>query len=541
MLRFFRVRHHIFVALVFACSVAPLPAQSAPFDPLPASDGKWRHFRSPNFELYSRENDDQSRDLLHKLEMLRTVFIDNFKLVERRRQEVTVFYFTREKDFRPYLPKHLNTKVQFSAYYTSNSDRAAIVLGPAEDRDSAREIVFHEYIHHLFRVSGENPPLWINEGMAELFSTIKVTGTTLEFGRASRGRLFQLHLEKMMSLEQLFASDHNSSMFSDESHTGIFYAQSWALMHYWHFGQSHLPAEKIDQFLFYARLEPALPGAVLRARFREAFGMDYPEMEKRLENYTTSGRYTWRRMPQPVIDPPTSYSARSVPAEEARLRLAELALRVNRTPLAKLVLLDAVQNNSKDPRPYEALGADALRDGDELIARERWQQAVDAGTRNPAIYRELGRVESRAWFPQFDVYFRLPAEKADRLRGLLLKSIELSPDQTDGYEMLAWVEAFSPTPGVQNINLVQGRFDKLKQKELTLLAFALVRHRVGDNPTALEMLGALENAETGGAIRFTVEELRAKIEGRAARRIEQGPMQRTIPMQIRRMELPGKP
>ena len=230
-----------------------------------------------------------------------------------------------------------------------------------------------------------------------------------------------------------------------------------------------------------------------------------------------------------------------MPAEETRLRLAELALRVNRTPLAKLVLLDAVQNNSKDPRPYEALGADALRDGDELIARERWQQAVDAGTRNPAIYRELGRVESRAWFPQFDVYFRLPAEKADRLRGLLLKSIELSPDQTDGYEMLAWVEAFSPTPGVQNINLVQGRFDKLKQKELTLLAFALVRHRVGDNPTALEMLGALENAETGGAIRFTVEELRAKIEGRAARRIEQGPMQRTIPMQIRRMELPGKP
>ena len=147
MLRFFRVRHHVLIALVFASSVAPLPAQAAPLDPLPASDGKWRHFRSPNFELYSRDGAQQSRELLHRLELLRAVFFDTFKLQERHRLDVTIFLFNRDHDFRTYLPASLGKSSTFEAYHAAYPDRAFIVLGPVDDRLAAQQTIFHEYIH----------------------------------------------------------------------------------------------------------------------------------------------------------------------------------------------------------------------------------------------------------------------------------------------------------------------------------------------------------------------------------------------------------
>ena len=48
-----------------------------------AVDDKWKHFRSPNFELYSRNEEKSSRELLHNLELLRAAFFDRSKLIER--------------------------------------------------------------------------------------------------------------------------------------------------------------------------------------------------------------------------------------------------------------------------------------------------------------------------------------------------------------------------------------------------------------------------------------------------------------------------
>ena len=269
--------------------------------------------------------------------------------------------------------------------------------------------------------------------------------------------------------------------------------------------------------------------------------MDYRAMEKRLAAYSSGGRYVWRRAPMPKVAAPASYAVRPVPIEEARLRMAELALRVNGTPQAKLVLLDAVQRSPGDFQSLEALGAAALHEGDEQAARERWQQALNAGSTNPAIYRELSRIETRAWFPQSDIYFRLPEEKAGRLRDLLSKSIDYSPDQTEAYEMLAWVEAFAPNPNIRNVNLAQSHYARMKNRELALLAFAIVRHRLTDNTGAMELLAGLEEMAPNEQIRDTIEELRAKIEDRPLKRSQNRLPQQLTPEKIFRIELPGKP
>lgn len=506
----------LLLLITLLSSVVSLPGAAGDF---PGTDDKWQHFKSPNFELYSRIREADSRELLHNLELLRAMFLDFFQLTERRRLEVTVYAFKSPKDFRTYGSEVYGAKHNFDGFYVAGVDRAVIYLIQGEDAAATRQLIFHEYIHHLFRVAEQNPPPWLNEGMAELFSTIVPTSDNkLEFGRPAAGRLWQLQQATFMPLEQLFAVEQSSPIFRQGEHTGLFYAQSWALLHYLFFGDSKIEPERRRLFTALVLANAFRDAAHQRQGFREVFGMDYPEMLARLKTYTTGGKYFWGKHPAPPIPSVASYARRPVPEREIRLRLAELALRVSRSPAAKLMLLQAVEQDPADTRPLEALGADALRDQDELRARERWSRAAELQTSNPAIYRELGLMEGRAVFSQFDVAYRVPAEKGQRMRDYLLRSIAYNPEQTAAYEMLAWVEAFAQEPSIKNLNVIQRAYPNLSRKERTGLALAFVRVRLTNNEEALEILATLETMRPDAWETHCIEAIRAQIEGRPKRR-----------------------
>lgn len=502
--------------LLLVLSWASLRSAPAEF---PGTDDKWQHYQSPNFELYSRNGETESRELLHNLELLHAVFFDTLKLRARRRTEVTVYYFKQEKNFRPYLAETYGPKNDFDGLYVGGIDRAVILLYPGQDMAATRQMIFHEYVHHMFQVAELNPPPWLNEGMAELFSTIVVNSDKVEIGKPQVGRLWQINNESLMPFGKLFAVDRDSPIFRQGEHTGLFYAESWALMHYLYFGDSKIPPQKRKIFLERAMTGGFQDAADMLAGFQEVFGMDYPEMQRRLERYVSgSGRYFRMNSPLPGIPSGKTYAKRSVPLTEIRLRLAELAFRISQSPLGKLALLQAKDAASGDARPLEALGAAAYRENDQQTMRDRWTRAAELGTRNPAIYRELGLMEGRTFFNRFDVYFRLPEEAAARLRGYLLQAIKYNPEQSDTYEMLAWVEAFAPEPSIKNLNLVQRAYPALSRKERTTLALAFARLRLNHKDDALVILADLEAMQPDPWEVYGIEAIRAYIEKRPIRR-----------------------
>ncbi len=231
---------------VLACFCLAIVAPAAfPQEPFAGVDDKWRHYQSPNFELYSRTSDDESRQLLHDLELLRGHFLEATNLIERRPVEVTVYAFSSKRDFDAYKMAELASS-KIAGLYLSRPDRAVIMVAPANDRDEARWLIFHEYIHHLIRVSGLNPPLWLNEGLAELFSTVEVKSGSLVFGRPRTGHVGLLQISEMMPLNVLLGMNQARVFGSGTHHTGVFYAQAWALLHYWYFGDAELPRDRID-------------------------------------------------------------------------------------------------------------------------------------------------------------------------------------------------------------------------------------------------------------------------------------------------------
>jgi hypothetical protein len=253
--------------------------------------------------------------------------------------------------------------------------------------------------------------------------------------------------------------------------------------------------------------------AQFRTVCKDLLGMDYPELQRELERYITGGRYTGRKAPRPMIPDKATYAVRPVATAEMTDRLAELSLRFGQSAYANLTIRNAL-SRQPDIRLHELLGALALQDGETESAREHWGAALELGTTNAAIFRELARLEGSLLFNTFNVDYLLPEARAARLRNLLHKSVACAPAQSMGYEMLAWVEATSRQPDIAAVNLVQQHFSTLNERPRTLLALALVRYRLRETEPALAMLDQLDKMNLNPGLVFCAEILRARLEGR---------------------------
>lgn len=445
------------------------------------------------------------------MEQLRALFFDTFKLKERQPQGVTVYYFSEKDVFKAYSA--IIQRQSLAGYYLYRPDRSVIAISPSWSDEAERYIVFHEYIHHLNRLLGAEPPLWYNEGVAELFSTIETEKGRVLLGKHLPWHVSTLREKKLLPLETLFSVDKTSTIYNTGKHSGLFYAESWVLLHFWRFGNvKRLDKEKFGLFLRYLLNEaPGTDPALRRVVFKDLMGMDYPELERLLGEYIQGGKFSLHQAPMPQIPAMETYTKRAVPPEEITERLAELSLRVTQSPEARLLMLQKAEKNPADFRVWEILGADSWSQNEPGVAEERWLRAIEAGSNNPAVFHEVGQIESRKWFTKFDYDFRFPEPRAQQLRSLLKRSIECAPNQYAGYEMLAWVEASVVKPEIANVNLVQQNFKVLHNRANVVLALALVRIRLGDYKSAKELLEQFDKMNPAPTDVSTAEIIRKRL------------------------------
>ena len=162
-------------------------------------------------------------------------------------------------------------------------------LHRANNRPSNEEpysMIFHEYTHLLVNNTFSNAPVWFNEGLAEYYSTFKISDDQkIVLGSPIGNHVFLLRKNQMLPFRTLFEVDHKSPHYNETDKTSIFYAQSWALMHYLIIGK----AGRVDQLgKFIEILNSRVP---LERAFQDAFGTPFEVMEKDLRNYIRQDRY----------------------------------------------------------------------------------------------------------------------------------------------------------------------------------------------------------------------------------------------------------
>src|SRR5262249_29644550 len=157
---------------------------------------------------------------------------------------------------------------------------------------------------------------WLNEGLAELFSNLEPAANKIKVGQDIPGRMITLRTEKWIPLATLLNVDHNSPIYNEKSKAGMFYAESWELVHMLFLGPQYAPQLKT--------MSAALKHNDAATAFQTAYRKSIPQIEADLRQYlsgTTIKVFMFGVQLPKSVDTPEIEAGSALPA---RVALAEL-------------------------------------------------------------------------------------------------------------------------------------------------------------------------------------------------------------------------
>jgi len=202
----------------------------------PAS-AAWRRVDSPNFIVVGDVSLRDLRATAEKFEAFREVLRRVMPSVTSSSPVPTVVVvFPTDEAFTPFKPMYQGKPKAVAGYAAPGTEISYIAM--VNDRDSDRSI-FHEYTHMVIANAVTRIPVWLNEGLAEFYSTFALVdgGKRAQIGRPIDTHLLLLNGSVRVSLVDLLKADEGSRLYNDDNRVSDFYAESWALTHMLLMGQ----------------------------------------------------------------------------------------------------------------------------------------------------------------------------------------------------------------------------------------------------------------------------------------------------------------
>src|SRR5208282_3174096 len=225
-----------------------------------------------------------------------------------------------------------------AGFFQHGNDENLIVLSLPEGGAASMDmsVVFHEYTHLLFRRNDRIWPLWLKEGMAEVYSTFETTGYTALIAQPIDHHLRLLAHEPLMPLTELFAVGHDSPQYNERERQGIFYAESWLLTHFLMAGDN---ADYKSRFRNFRAL--LLEGQAPMQAFTNALQTSLPAVESELRRYLARGQFAPIKFtfPENVAGAKT-FTTRNLTPVENYFRLGDELLHINRLDDAQKYFTD---------------------------------------------------------------------------------------------------------------------------------------------------------------------------------------------------------
>src|SRR6266567_1360418 len=245
----------------------------------PLLQRRWFEARTAHFNVYSCGETQQVAKLIARLEQFRQAYSLLAGAQAVASPPIIVLAFPDIEAMRPFRPVREGKPAHLTAFFHRGGEENLIVL-PLTDSVSLQAIL-HEYAHLLLRHNDPFWPLWLKEGMAEIYGTFEpIGGNRARIGKPIGRHLRLLSEEHLMPLADLFRVTHDSAEYNEEQHQGIFYSESWLLTHYLMLGGG--PARKAQ----FGQLTPLLRQGQRPAQaFTNAFRAPLETIEKELRRY----------------------------------------------------------------------------------------------------------------------------------------------------------------------------------------------------------------------------------------------------------------
>jgi tetratricopeptide (TPR) repeat protein len=409
----------------------------------------WLEVRSPHFVVVTNANEKNGRRIADQFERMRSVFHVAFpKLQIDPNAPIVVLAIKDDKDFRALEPEAYLAKgsLKLGGLFLRAPEKNYVLMRVGAEGEHPYSVIYHEYTH-LLTSNADWMPLWMNEGLAEFYQNTDILDKYVALGQTSSENIMWLRQNRLLPLPTLFAVDHNSPYYHEENKGSIFYAQSWALMHYLQVNDFQNKTQRIAAYgtLLAQNVDPVTAAS-------RAFG-DLGKLQKDLENYISFGNYSYFKMPASTEVDDSAFKVQPLPPPQADAVRADFLAYNQRFSDSQTLLDHVLQADPNNTLAHETEGFLAFREGHLGDAKKWYKQAVQldsqsylanyyyavmamsdsgAGTEDDAIESSLrAAIKLNPSFgPAFDrlaVFLGMRHKNLDEARMMALNAVSLEP------------------------------------------------------------------------------------------------------------------
>lgn len=493
--------------------------------PAPAAHAKpagWVRAQTSHFVLYAQADRDSVLRLARNLESMAAMLErEGLGVRAPQRAPVVMLAIADRREFEASLPVRGGKRAALSGL--AHTTPFGTWIGFAAYDERGRMVAHHELLHTIVDASLGRAPLWMNEGLAEYFSTWRTTPLGGHYGDRIPWHVWVVRNEPPLTLDEMFAVTTETPAYAQGGERmARFYAESWALTHY---------LLRVD-----GRTQPFREMALAIADgvpARRAFGESFPgerweQVPNRLADYVEGGRFASWDM---ALDPPPGaidVAVREATAAEvdahvgmwrahgrglddrATRALLERSAAAPGDPalaLAALGALDQREHRAADARRHLRAAA-AVPDASPLALSAAGGgllvEAVAGGARDTALAGEAFGVLQRsvARDPADAValgWYGRAALASNRLTPAAMRALEEAATAlpTDGPVASAWAAALSHTGQAARAREVLAKHEGLAQnRELgQFTGAALAFDAFRDSSAALARDGRYDELE----------------------------------------------
>jgi tetratricopeptide (TPR) repeat protein len=343
----------------------------------------WIRIQSKHFTVIGDANEGSLRKVTAKLEQFREALMIMFpKLGVDASRSTTVIIFKSDDAFRPYKPRYKGKiREQVGGYFLERPDGNYIVFTNEEHAGvDPYEIIFHEYEHSLVHQSLFRIPPWLDEGLAEFYSSFETSEKDQKatLGNPISRHVFYLRENHILPLKTLLTVDRTSPQYNESSKAGVFYAESWALIHYLVLGNNQKRQAQLIKFIDLVQSD-----VPTEESFRQAFQVDYEKIEEELRDYLTKRTYpvvniTFKQQ----LNVDRDFESRPLPEAEVEYYLGELLLNMSRPEEAETHFQKSMSLDATYAPGRVSLGVIRLRQGKLPEAKELLEAAIRIDPKN---------------------------------------------------------------------------------------------------------------------------------------------------------------
>jgi FimV-like protein len=486
------------LALLIVFPSRPISAELPTPSVVPQAKGSWRSVRTNNLFVIGNADPETLQQVATWLEFFHAAF---GRLVSRSvfdsSSPTTVVVFRDDASFVPFKPLYQGRPLNLAGYFQPGEDLNYIAISLDPGERVSYSTAFHEYVHLHLKDNLPGVPLWLNEGLAELYGALQFSRGEALLGAPIPHHVYQVRSQELLPLTTLFAVDYRSPHYNEQDKSSVFYAQSWALVHYLMLGADGGRQQQFKQFLQYVS-----HGETPDKAIESSFGTSVAALEKDFREYVRRGEFPAQRVAS--ADNPQAYAAftatqRSALSDgEANYYLGDLLLHINRPNDAETYFKQAIAAEPNFIPAYASLGQLYAHQRRYAEAKKYLQRATQA-PQNYRVHYFYAYVLSREGSSATGVIKEYSPENVAMMREQLLRSIELAPDFAPAYHLLALVDLVSDKKLDEAVAMARKAQQLAPAKTSYSLLLANIYLRLGNTAAARSILEPLTRSSDSNA------------------------------------------